>query len=432
MTTLLLCERAAIALFDSIWHAALLLAVVAIALRLLPRLTAAVRSLIWTAALILVAALPFVPIHAAQTFAQTLSHANPIRLSATWSLAIAALWIAATTFRAIQLIAGAIRLRHIRAAAIPLELTAQVKLPFGLRRAATLCLSDDVVRPSVLGFFSPRILVPTALYPRLSSAEIDHIVLHEMEHLRRLDDWRNLLQKLAVTLFPLNPALLWIERRLCFERELACDESVLAHTHAPKSYAACLVHLAEERTLGRQLSLALGAWERRSELGRRIHDILANRTPASARIRTACASTVTAGMIALALLLAKTPQLLTFTAAPDAVASTAAEPIPTPGSFHSAQPRMVNTSYRIPAPAPAPIKLKAIHRRAPRPRQIAFADPAPRQQQQPRIVLASWTYSNGTQTVRVQRLFAVYEVSNGTQSSTETAPNPGSLFILQL
>jgi hypothetical protein len=287
----------------------------------------------------------------------------------------------------------------------------------------------------VVGFFAPRILVPASLYPKLSAAEIDHIVLHEMEHLRRLDDWRNLVQKLAVMLFPLNPALLWIERRLCFERELACDESVLAQTNAPKSYAACLVHLAEERTLGRHLSLALGAWERRSELGRRIHDILANRTPASARIRTVCASAVTVGMVTVALLLAKSPQLLSFTAAP-VVAASAPTAEPTQNvSLHispsAAQPRMINTIYRIPAPTPAPIKLKHVRHKAPRPapREISFQRP----EQQPRIVLASWTYTTTTQNVRVQRVtFAVFELPSGPQSSSETAPNPGGLFFLQL
>ena len=84
-----------------------------------------------------------------------------------------------------------------------------------------------------------------------------------MEHLRRRDDWINLVQKLGLVLFPLNPALLWIEQRLCKERELACDDHVIQSTRAPKSYASCLVHLAEQRILNSRASLALGAWERR-------------------------------------------------------------------------------------------------------------------------------------------------------------------------
>ncbi len=48
-------------------------------------------------------------------------------------------------------------------------------------------------------------------------------------------------------LFPLNPALAWMERRLCREREMACDEGVVRSTQAPRAYAACLASLAERR-----------------------------------------------------------------------------------------------------------------------------------------------------------------------------------------
>ncbi len=72
-------------------------------------------------------------------------------------------------------------------------------------------------------------------------------MLHEVGHLRRADDWINLLQKLSLVVFPLNPMLMWIERRLCLERELACDDDVLRLTKAPKAYATCLTNLAERR-----------------------------------------------------------------------------------------------------------------------------------------------------------------------------------------
>ena len=95
-----------------------------------------------------------------------------------------------------------------------------------------------------------------------------------MEHLRRRDDWTNLFQKAALVLFPLNPVLLWVERRLCAERELACDDRVLRSSGAAKAYAICLTRLAEFSMIQRSLSLALGAWERQSELVRRVHRLL--------------------------------------------------------------------------------------------------------------------------------------------------------------
>ena len=106
-----------------------------------------------------------------------------------------------------------------------MALQVPVPVPDGLKallmhngHPVALCASDEVARPSVLGFFRPRILAPPALLDQLSEAELKQVILHEMEHLHRGDDWTNLLQKLALVLFPLNPALAWVERRLCAER----------------------------------------------------------------------------------------------------------------------------------------------------------------------------------------------------------------------
>ncbi len=109
----------------------------------------------------------------------------------------------------------------------------------------TICTTEMLDRPSVIGFLAPRILIPAWLMARLTPGELEQIVLHEAEHLRRRDDWTNLVQKLALVVFPLNPALAWMEHRLCREREMACDEGVVRITNAPRAYAACLASLAE-------------------------------------------------------------------------------------------------------------------------------------------------------------------------------------------
>jgi hypothetical protein len=193
----------------------------------------------------------------------------------------------------------------------------------------------------VIGFFSPRILIPEELFARLTTAEFGQIVLHEVGHLRRRDDWINLLQKLSLVLVPLNPVLLWVERRLCLERELACDDDVLRLTRAPKAYATCLTNLAEHR-LGQRLGwraagLSLGAWEKKSELARRVHSILLG----SKKMGTAQARVVL-GVLVLGLLggsaeLARCPQLVSFSGAalpvPAGARSSAAAPGYTPVAF---------------------------------------------------------------------------------------------------
>ena len=62
----------------------------------------------------------------------------------------------------------------------------------------------------------------------LSTLELNAILLHELAHLRRRDDWTNLIQKIVGALLFFHPAVWWIEKKLALEREMACDDLVLA------------------------------------------------------------------------------------------------------------------------------------------------------------------------------------------------------------
>jgi beta-lactamase regulating signal transducer with metallopeptidase domain len=273
----LVSATAAGALLSAVWEGAVLCACVVVSLRLLPSLSSAARSVVWLNVFVLLLLLHIVPAFTPHQTALDRAGTPTVHLDLRWSLAIAALWLALSLWRAAQLALGAIHLRRLARRAAPVAADADVQklladAPGG--RAVELCTSEEVARPSVLGFFRPRILVPPALTEALSPQEMQQVVLHEMEHLRRGDDWTNLLQKIGLVLFPLNPVLLWVECRLCAERELACDDRVVRSSAGRKAYALCLTHLAEYSILRRSFSLVLGAWERRPELVRRVHRIL--------------------------------------------------------------------------------------------------------------------------------------------------------------
>ena len=144
-------------------------------------------------------------------------------------------------------------------------------------RPVEVRLSDAVDAPSVLGFFRPAVIVPRSLWSELAPSELKQIILHEMAHLDRGDDWTNLLQKLLRALSPLNPALFWAERHLCLERERACDDAVLDAAGNARAYATCLTKLAENRLVKRAALLAPGLWKRHSELAERVENILHRR-----------------------------------------------------------------------------------------------------------------------------------------------------------
>jgi beta-lactamase regulating signal transducer with metallopeptidase domain len=299
---------------SGLWQGIVLAAGVGLCLRLVPRTTAAVRFAIWTAVFAVLAVLPLLHAYSLQADGgMAAGHSAVVHVDVRWSFAIAAIWLVASLVRAVQLAMSAVRLHGIWKRAVPVEGCDAILSAAGIR-GVELCTSRDVDRPSVIGFFSPRILIPEELFARLTTAEFGQIVLHEVGHLRRADDWINLLQKLSLVVVPLNPVLIWIERRLCLERELACDDDVLRLTKAPKAYATCLTNLAEQRLgLGhRAATLSLGAWERRSELARRVHSILRG-GEGMGRVQ----ARVVMGALVLGLLggsaeLARCPQLVSF------------------------------------------------------------------------------------------------------------------------
>lgn len=270
-----LSQVAARSFVSGIWQGVLLAAVVALCLRLMPKMTAALRFSVWTTVFLIIVLLPFLHLSSMGAHSLTAARAAILQMDIRWSFGIAAVWLLLSLVRAVKLAMSILQLRGLWKRAIPVESgvgAVSLPTPFGSRRVQ-LCTSDEIDRPSVIGFFSPRILIPVWLFEKLTPAELEQIVLHELGHLSRADDWINLLQKIGLVLFPLNPVLMWIERRLCFERELACDDGVLRVAKAT-TYASCLTSLAEGRLVRRNVSLSLGAWERQSELARRVHSIL--------------------------------------------------------------------------------------------------------------------------------------------------------------
>jgi hypothetical protein len=144
-----------------------------------------------------------------------------------------------------------------------------------------------------------------------------------------------------------NPVLLWIERRLCVERELACDDGVLRSTGASKAYATCLVNLAEESLMRRGVSLALGAWQRRSELALRVQRILRRPERQMGRQWTkAVVGCALASVLTGATVLTQMPQFVTF--AGDNAGQVAATPTfdevltPSMNTGTTAHPTLVN------------------------------------------------------------------------------------------
>jgi beta-lactamase regulating signal transducer with metallopeptidase domain len=395
-----LAHIAATSLISAIWQGIVLTAAAALFLRFVPRTTAAIRFTIWMALFLVLALLPILNSFSTMPTQTSGTHTPVVQLDIRWSFAIAALWALLSIVRALKLAIGALRLHGLWKRATPVNIGADFILPSTTKaRAAQLCASSEVDRPSVIGFWSPRILIPEWLFEKLSPPELQQIVLHEMGHLRRADDWLNLIQKLGLVLFPLNPALLWIEKRLCFEREIACDDAVLKHTKAPKAYATCLTNLAERTLDRRTMSLSLGAWEKQSELSRRVHSILRRAESMSRPQAAAVLSVLILALVGGTTGLVHCPQLVSFSRTTAAIS---AEAQPSPSTeYHNvvfnptAAPHATLLKASMPSVQPSAPALQT------KPRQRRHTNPSPTQRvknQPPNpnhwVVLTNWDASS--------------------------------------
>ena len=87
-----------------------------------------------------------------------------------------------------------------------------------------------------LGLIDPLILMPESFLGRLTEKESDQVLLHELAHVRRGDNWTNLFQKLVEALLFFHPAVWWTAKRLNLERESACDDWVVHITGEPRPW----------------------------------------------------------------------------------------------------------------------------------------------------------------------------------------------------
>src|SRR5579863_3083568 len=303
---------------NALWQDALIVLCVWLLLRAWPQVNAATRYAVWSATLVAALVVPvattlayFAPPRTLATASAALpaaalrpgianqlsraAHSSTpvvssretarlpgrlrVTLSAQLAIAVFVIWIALAIYALVRLAIGLVRLEQLKRDALPLPVEYRDSMPQWLRankgtRDVRLCVSDETDVPVAVGLFDAMILVPRSLLERLSETEVDQISLHELAHLRRGDDWSNGFQRIAVALFGWNPAILFVSQQLDLEREVACDDWVLASTGLVRPYAACLAKMAETSSWPYRPMPAPGVFATRKHISLRIERLL--------------------------------------------------------------------------------------------------------------------------------------------------------------
>jgi beta-lactamase regulating signal transducer with metallopeptidase domain len=166
-----------------------------------------------------------------------------------------------------RLVAGCRPLSDDRWNGLLSELQARLRV----RRPVRLLECDETIVPVTCGLVRPVILLPAASRD-WSLARLRYVLLHELAHVRRHDVFFQMLARTACSLYWFNPLVWYGLGRLRIERELACDDAVVAAGESPVDYADQLVEIA--RMCRRSRSVVGIAMARSSNLEERVAALL--------------------------------------------------------------------------------------------------------------------------------------------------------------
>jgi beta-lactamase regulating signal transducer with metallopeptidase domain len=141
-------------------------------------------------------------------------------------------------------------LQTVSAPAAEAAILHRLRTQAGVRRGVTLRHSRDLSAPGLTGIFMPVICIPRTLANELEPAEFESVLLHELAHVRRWDNLCSAAVHALACVFWFYPPVWWIERKIAFEAERACDDLVVRWGAPRESYVdailkVCRLQIAE-------------------------------------------------------------------------------------------------------------------------------------------------------------------------------------------
>jgi len=181
------------------------------------------------------------------------------------------LWLVGSVWRATTVLSTVSRTRQLlHSQRTPID---SLSSTFGIK----VYSSTLVASPMVVGFWTPKIILPQSILEELRDEQLDAVVLHEKAHIQRRDNWFSLFQELLVIIFWWSPILRFLNRKIHVEREIACDLRAVSQMQDSKQYAQSLVDCAKLMVDEKRNVLAMGLFSKKKELNYRVGAVLKNK-----------------------------------------------------------------------------------------------------------------------------------------------------------
>jgi beta-lactamase regulating signal transducer with metallopeptidase domain len=162
-----------------------------------------------------------------------------------------------------------------------LTLVKQCCYAVGLRKTVDVRLSDSpsILGPAVIGLLRPVVVLPGRMCTEWTTQELEPVLLHELAHIRRRDNFVNFVQIIVQVVYFFHPLVWYANRKIRIYREDACDATALELMGADrKRYVNNLLRVVEEMQGKRPALLGVGFAEHKSSLSRRVIHILHNKS----------------------------------------------------------------------------------------------------------------------------------------------------------
>lgn len=178
----------------------------------------------------------------------------PISVQSTFSLQPPSIRLPAISSQLVWIVWGC-----VAALIVAVSLLAYLRLQKQVKGAAKVrggYESDKIETAFVLGFFKPKIYIPSGMSPTART----QILAHERTHLEKGDHWMKVIAFLALALHWFNP-LVWVAYlMLCKDIEIACDERVVQFMELDerKQYASALLQCSTNRIYYAACPVAFG------------------------------------------------------------------------------------------------------------------------------------------------------------------------------
>ncbi len=170
--------------------------------------------------------------------------------SAIWLVVAFVIWFFGAVLGLISVLLGHLRLTRLGRQGCRVEtpewalLLRQACDTLRLRRPVNLWQSAENLMPLTWGWWRPVVLLPAeaAHWPAQRRRVV---LLHELAHVKRWDCLTQTVARIVRALYWVNPLVWLATRRMCVERERACDDLVLDGGCKASDYATQLVEIAQ-------------------------------------------------------------------------------------------------------------------------------------------------------------------------------------------